>query len=358
MTIQIDDLGCVDGGRSWCQIVRSAVAIAFAAAAALLASVTNAGASATETNSAWSYGFADSLWTNNELERRRMLSPAVADWALRCFVNCGPAFGAYVVRRSELLTSNNADVSGKKIVDVTGHAIGVSGTIVIERLERDGFGADSGSPADWVVVGERTLDGNETHSWALSSSGISLDAPWFPSDLYRFEGSSVSIDLATGTTAGAAPEPSTWAMILIGFAGLGLAGSRSSRSNRRSIHFPNRICAMMYSLRQRRSARSGSTPAPFGTRGSNIPENRDGQMESTRDAADELAVKLPILEAEVLGLRQLLAEVRADRDKLRQEIDDLRSDRDHWQRLAEQAEPTLSGAARRTWFCGRASAGH
>jgi hypothetical protein len=81
-------------------------------------------------------------------------------------------------------------------------------------------------------------------------------------------------------------------------------------------------------------------------------------MEPTRDAADELALKLPILEAEVLGLRQLLAEVRADRDKLWRETDDLRRDRDHWQKLAEQAEPTLSGAARRTWFCGRASAGH
>jgi hypothetical protein len=171
------------------------------------------------------------------------LSPAVADWALRCFVNCGPAFGAYVVRRNELLTSNNADVSGKKVVDVTGHAMGVNGTIVIERLERGGFGADSGLPTDWVVVGERTLDGNETHSWSLASSGISLDAPWFPSDLYQFEGSSVSIDLATGTTAGAAPEPSTWAMILIGFAGLGLAGSRSWRNSRRLIHFPNGIYA-------------------------------------------------------------------------------------------------------------------
>ena len=35
-------------------------------------------------------------------------------------------------------------------------------------------------------------------------------------------------------------------------------------------------------------------------------------MKSTRDVTDELAIKLPTLEAEVLGLRQLLAEVKAN----------------------------------------------
>lgn len=77
-------------------------------------------------------------------------------------------------------------------------------------------------------------------------------------------------------------------------------------------------------------------------------------MKSTGDAAEELALKLPILEAEAHGLRQLLAEIRASRDKLRQEMDDLRRDRDHWQKLAEQAGPV----GERAWFCGRASAGN
>ena len=49
---------------------------------------------------------------------------------------------------------------------------------------------------------------------------------------------------------------------------------------------------------------------------------------------------LSYLEAEVAGLRQLLAEVTANRDELRQEIDGLRRDRDHWQKLAEKARPT------------------
>ena len=88
-----------------------------------------------------------------------------------------------------------------------------------------------------------------------------------------------------------------------------------------------------------------------------IPGIRDVAVESTSDGRDELAFKLSMLEAEVLGLRQSLAEVTANRDALRKEMDDLRRDRDHWRKLAEPGEPKLEGAGRKAWFCGRASAG-
>lgn len=114
---------------------------------------------------------------------------------------------------------------------------------------------------------------------------------------------------------------------------------------------------MMYSLRQRRSARSAPAQATLRNRASDIPE-RGGGMKSTKHPTDELALKLPALEAEVLGLRQLLAEVKANRDDLRQKMDDLRRDRDHWQKLVEQPGPTPPGAGRRAWFCGRASPGN
>ena len=112
---------------------------------------------------------------------------------------------------------------------------------------------------------------------------------------------------------------------------------------------------MRQGLRQRRSARRSAIA------GATFNEKRGSAMnaaKSTRSVTDEPVFKLPTLEAEVMGLRQLLAEVKANRDELRQEMDDLRRDRDHWQRLAGQAEPTLSGAGRRTWFCGRASSGN
>ena len=196
------------------------------AAATLAASVTNADASAREI-SASSYGFADSPWTNSGLERLRTQSPL--GFGFRCPVNCGPAFAAYVVRRNELLTSFNVAPSGRKVVDATGHAMDVAGMVVFERLEPTSFGAE------WLVEGERMLDSNGAHSWSLLSSGISLDMPWLPSDLYRFEASSFSKDLAAGAPAGGTPEASTWVMMLIGFAGLSVAGYRSSKDQRFSI---------------------------------------------------------------------------------------------------------------------------
>ena len=86
---------------------------------------------------------------------------------------------------------------------------------------------------------------------------------------------------------------------------------------------------------------------------------RDLRGEAVQQECQDSELSYRILEAEVLGLRQLLAEVKANRHDLRQKMDDLRRDRDHWQKLTEQAGPTLSGAAaRRTCFCGRASPGN
>ena len=77
-------------------------------------------------------------------------------------------------------------------------------------------------------------------------------------------------------------------------------------------------------------------------------------MKPMRDTADELAAKLPMLEAEVLGLRQRLARVTANQDELKREMDGLRRDRDHWQNLAKS---DAARSAPRAWFCGRATGG-
>ncbi len=95
--------------------------------------------------------------------------------------------------------------------------------------------------------------------------------------------------------------------------------------------------------------------ASIGSRPCNVPGIRDVAVESASD--DELILRLSMLEGEVLGLRQNLAEVKANRDELRKEMDDLRRDRDHWRELAEPREPRPAGATQKTWFCGRASAG-
>jgi hypothetical protein len=113
---------------------------------------------------------------------------------------------------------------------------------------------------------------------------------------------------------------------------------------------------MITNLRQQRSAWTSPMQGSIRGRPGSIPGIRDVAVESTSDGRDELAFKLSMLEAEVLGLRQSLAEVTANRDALRKEMDDLRRDRDHWRKLAEPGEPK-EGAGRKAWFCGRASAG-
>jgi hypothetical protein len=200
--------------------------LAAAAAAVLAASVTHADASAREISES-SYGFADSLWTKTEIEHLGTLSLFSGGGAHQCSVNCGQASGITVVRRGDLLTSNNADLSARKTADANGHQMGVGGMTVVERLESDA----SGSLTNWVVVSERTLDEDGSHSWSRLS-GVPSDALWQPSDLYQFEGSSFSTDFAVGGNAGATPEPSTWMMMLMGFAGLTFAGYRNSRNCR------------------------------------------------------------------------------------------------------------------------------
>ena len=225
MTHNHDNL-CRYGGPARRSLVQSTIVLALAAASAFAASVTGAGASTREI-SASSYGFADSLLTNNSLGRPPAWSPLGGAAPHSCVVNCGPAFGTFVVRRSELLTSNTADIAMRKTVDATGRQLGVGGMTMVERLETDASGLTS-----WIVVSERTVDETSSHSWSLLS-GVPLDAPWLPGDLYHFEGSSFSVDLLSD--AHPTPEASTWVMMLIGFAGLGFAGCRNSWNRKFSL---------------------------------------------------------------------------------------------------------------------------
>jgi hypothetical protein len=197
----------------------STIALAIGATAALAASVNDANAAAREIN-ALSYGFADSVGTKAEIERYETPSAFGGEAPHPCWVHCGPSFGTTIVRRSDLLTSNTADANGRQM--------GVGGMIVVERLEPDA----SGSLTNWVVVSERTVDEDGSYSWSRLAA-VPSDALWRPRDLYRFEGSSFSTDsLGQAPTT---PEASTWVMIVIGFAGLGLAGYRSSRPLSRPV---------------------------------------------------------------------------------------------------------------------------
>jgi hypothetical protein len=61
-----------------------------------------------------------------------------------------------------------------------------------------------------------------------------------------------SFNAAFSLLGSAVPEPSTWAMMLLGFVGVGFAGYRQSR-NGRGV-FPPRDCSGGYISRDRRTA--------------------------------------------------------------------------------------------------------
>ena len=111
----------------------------------------------------------------------------------------------------------------------------------------------------------------------------------------------------------------------------------------------------MHGRPQRRSVRPGLTSAPIRRRWDQISGRQGGAVNPAKDPADKSAPKVSALEAEILGLRKLLAELRTNGDALRQEMDALRRERDHWQNLAKSAGADKMPA--RAWFCGRASSG-
>src|ERR1700722_14958835 len=100
--------------------------LAAGAPAALAASVTHADASAREISES-SYGFADSLWTQTDIERSRTLSPFSGGGAPQCAGKWCPAFGIPGLRAGDFPTSNNADLSARKTADANGHQLGVGG---------------------------------------------------------------------------------------------------------------------------------------------------------------------------------------------------------------------------------------
>jgi hypothetical protein len=118
--------------------------------------------------------------------------------------------------------------------------MGVGGMIVIERLEPDG----PGSLMNWVVVSEATLDDNGASSWSLI--GPPVDAPWLPSSLYQFEGSSFSFDPAAEPSA--TPECTRRLRRARGY----FRPPRSSRIPKRRRHWKRRGYASVPSMRRSR----------------------------------------------------------------------------------------------------------
>jgi hypothetical protein len=138
---------------------------------------------------------------------------------------------AVTLRRMELLTSTAADASPNRTVDVTGHALSVSGVIVYERAEPSGFLQDFGGATTWSASGELALDNSGTQSWEVLEPDRSPNAKWLPVLPYRFV---VSTDALDGPAPqGAVPEASTWELLSLGLAALASAALMRRRAQSR-----------------------------------------------------------------------------------------------------------------------------
>jgi hypothetical protein len=131
------------------------------------------------------------------------------------------------------------------IFAVTGESLLVSGTVPAGSggTLLDGFWYTSVSPTplpagDYVIV--MTMPSGNTDYQAIEVATETTSAPVAYVNSAFDSGSSLAYPTLEGayapglfgpnfTFTGGVPEPSTWAMLLIGFAGLGFAGYRTSR---------------------------------------------------------------------------------------------------------------------------------
>ncbi len=158
------------------------------------------------------YAFRDDAWIGGDpLGRRTFLQPlwrGAQDCAER-LRSCTREF-----RRAELFTSTPADASPNRVIDLNGHALGVSRVVTIERVETSGFFHDFGVAATWDVGGEQVFDDSGWRAWETLYPDASPNGKWLPILSYAFAGAAPQA---------AIPEASTWELIGVGFVALASA---------------------------------------------------------------------------------------------------------------------------------------
>lgn len=197
---------------------------------ALLASVAS-GQGSVVIGSSNTYSFNDDLWVGGQPAGHQSFVPRLVDDSWLCALKAGGRPCAKVHDRDERLSSNAADISANTYVDLTGHAKSVSGMVISERDEVDGFATICGCVMHWSVYGEKVLDEVGTQSWALLSPDASPNARWLPIQAYRFDTVSPGLRYALAQQSRiAVPEAPTLGLAAIGFAGLGYVGYRRAKN--------------------------------------------------------------------------------------------------------------------------------
>lgn len=178
----------------------------------------------------YSYNFTDDQWVGGPPRGSERLMPELLDQRWPCTLSVGARPSVTITYRDERLRSYSTDISANKSVDETGHAVSVSGIIVDEIGEVDDFAMMSGNITRWSAGGESDFDDVGTRSWSRLATDASPYASWLPIQVYSFSGETMTLLYALDQQSSIGfPEPSTWAMLLLGFAGLGFAGYRRAK---------------------------------------------------------------------------------------------------------------------------------
>jgi hypothetical protein len=163
-----------------------------------------------------SSSFRDDIWIGGKARGTKTFVPSIWTGPRSCADRIESC--VEVIRMNELLTSIAPDPGANTRLDITGHVVSVRGVIITVRAEASP--SDPDIATSWSVGGEETLDGVGEHSWASLAPDASPNAKWLPVLSYRFENSSPS----ALQPQSAIPEPSSWALVGIGFAALGCVG--------------------------------------------------------------------------------------------------------------------------------------
>ena len=188
-----------------------------------------------------------------------------------------PCFGASVVRRSDLLTSNTADLSARKGVDANGHG----------GRGRHGCGRALGIGRPRIArelgcVSERTIDENGSHSWSccptFRRTRLGRQQPLPLRGVFVFCGSHCrNVRHTRGVDVG----DDAHGLLRFCFCTL-------SELQDLSLLTPIRKGAhLIHGRPQRRSVRPGLTSAPIRRRWAHISGRQGGAVNPAKDPADE-----------------------------------------------------------------------
>jgi PEP-CTERM motif len=156
-----------------------------------------------------------------------------------CFPSCGGTLGDVGSTLTQFLGGNASDLSSDPVTDLSNHAVVLTGFIDLTTGDSLSLGSDDGS-ALWIN-GSLLVDNDGDHGFETVSANYTGPSGLQQIEILAFEDSGVTgltamlndtpLGGAAISTTGGVPEPSTWAMIMLGFASLGFASYRRNQSS-------------------------------------------------------------------------------------------------------------------------------